>query len=330
MPCTAGLKKNLITKKTNMKPKRIISPLKTYWNEQGFPYLTDEQLLQFKRSGFLPLDRITTDEDVISIRSTLISLFEQKSGFEEGRQFNFSGNENDPDAPNFPQIIKPHVDALSLRESLFFRNAFALAKQILGPDACFDVDHVLNKPPIDGPATPFHQDEAFRLPQFDYEEISFWMPLQEVNLVNGCMEYIDGSHQGEIYAHRSPNNDPGVHALECCEGFSPEQAIISPLPAGGCGIHSGKCIHGAGPNLSIEPRLAYVLIFHRPPTRRSKPRAFPWMEEKETERTKRERAYLTRNGLFRGLLHKFKSNNPLDYPKLVSKGFKIFFRRLRK
>jgi hypothetical protein len=33
---------------------------------------------------------------------------------------------------------------------------------------------------LNGAATPWHQDEAFRDPAYDYAEITIWMPLQAV------------------------------------------------------------------------------------------------------------------------------------------------------
>jgi hypothetical protein len=48
------------------------------------------------------------------------------------------------------------------------------------------------KPARIGDATPWHQDEAFQDPAFDYEEISFWLALQPVDEANSCMAYLPG------------------------------------------------------------------------------------------------------------------------------------------
>ena len=43
------------------------------------------------------------------------------------------------------------------------------------------------KPARIGEATPWHQDEAFQDPMFDYREVSFWLALQPVDEANSCM-----------------------------------------------------------------------------------------------------------------------------------------------
>lgn len=279
--------------------------------------LTDEQVSFFKESGYIALDRVTTVEDTAEIRATLESLFQNKAGFDEGRQFNVVGTEGNSDEPSLPQILTPHKDAASLRETLFYRNAFAIAKQLIGPTAQFDLDHVIMKPPINGPETPRHQDEAYRKAHYDYTEVSFWMPLQPVDSVNGCMEFIPESHKDGILTHRSYNNDTRVHALECREGYDLADLVACPLPAGGCTIHTGRTVHGAGPNRSSEPRYAYVLIFQLPPVLRKTLRIFPWQEEKNTERMKRERDWMMRDGLLMALWRRFQETPVHDYKRLV-------------
>ncbi|MDB6042320.1 MAG: Deoxyhypusine synthase [Gammaproteobacteria bacterium] len=60
------------------------------------------------------------------------------------------------------------------------------------------------KPAHQGGATPWHQDEAYRVaPDFDYRQVSIWVPLQDATLENGCMMYIPGSHRSGVLPHRS-------------------------------------------------------------------------------------------------------------------------------
>ena len=222
-------------------------------------------------------------------------MHEKKTGFREGAQFDLLGAD-DNGIPKITQILSPHLFAKSLRRSVFFSNAFALARQLLGPGAQFSFDHALIKPANTGAATPWHQDEAFRDPAFDYHELSVWMPLQPVNLENGCMEFIPGSHRQDILPHRSPSGDVSVHALECVVPVDSRQIIACPLPAGGCTIHTPRTLHGTGANRSETPRYAYVLGFNTPRQRRVVPRDFPWRAEKQEIRAIREADWRRRGG----------------------------------
>jgi ectoine hydroxylase-related dioxygenase (phytanoyl-CoA dioxygenase family) len=122
------------------------------------------------------------------------------------------------------------------------------------------------------------------------------MPLQPVNDINGCMMFIPGTHKGEVLPHRTPGNDPSIHAVECFKGFDAANAVACPLPAGGCTIHYGRTVHGAGTNRSNDPRYAYVLIFQLPYKPVANPRHFPWLEGKATDRMERQQKWLKKGG----------------------------------
>ena len=281
--------------------------------------LTPNQLDQWNRNGFLAIERVTSDDDISLIRKLIENLFNTKAGFSEGAHFNLVGKDADLDSTGFPQIVGPRHYAGELRNTEFFANASALAKQLLGPDVRYIGDHTLAKPAKNGPATPWHQDEAFHSPDFDYNEVSFWLPLQEVNQVNGCMEFIAGTHKSDMLPHRPFMNDTSTHGLECYEGFDLKDAIPCPLQPGSCTIHTGRTLHGAGPNLSDSVRYAYVVVFGIPPQPAKVPKVFPWHQDKETDRQKRMRAWMKKGGLFIATWRFFKVANPKDFPAIVAK-----------
>ncbi len=283
------------------------------------PLLTEDQLSSLQKNGFLTLPKITSAEEVAELRQIIAHLFGTKAGHDQGAHFNFAGAEEDPNAPSIPQIVGPQNFASQLKRSEFRRNATALARQILGPQARFHADHTLVKPPVDGAATPWHQDEAFKDPRFDYQEISFWMPLQAVDELNGCMEFIPGSHERGIQPHRSPNDDARVHAIECFDGFDRADAVACPLPAGGCTIHFGRTLHGAGPNRSDGPRYAYVLIFQTPPEENIDGKNFPWLHNKNTARMQRSKTWLRHGGKFVNLWRRFRNKELSDYKRTLLK-----------
>jgi hypothetical protein len=281
--------------------------------------LGEGQLAEFRERGFVAMDHFTSEADVVYIRGVIERLFHTRAGHNEGAHFNFAGADDDPDAPQFPQILVPCNYEEGLRKTALYRQGFEIARQLLGPEAQFIGDHTLNKPAINGPETPWHQDEAFRDPNFDYEEISIWVPLQDVGEANGCMQFIPGTHRAALLPHRSPNNDRRAHALECCGGFDLRDAVSCPLPAGGCTIHTGRTLHGTGPNHASAARLAYVLNFGIPPRPAVHPRTFPWLEEKETARLERKRAWMRRGGVFVKAWRLLKRTEPKDYARLISR-----------
>ena len=261
--------------------------------------LTPEQIAEFHERGFLSIPQISTPEEVELLRGIFDRLFAQKAGRAEGAQFDMVTHDEDDDQPQaLPSIINPVNFAPELRATIFRTNAAAIARQLLGPKVTASFEHAILKPAHYGAATPWHQDEATRVDaNFDYEQLSIWMPLQEATPENGCMQYIAGTHKADVLPHRSPKSDPRIHAIECAGGFDPADATLCPLPPGGATMHHGRTLHYAGPNASDIPRRAYILAFEVPPKPSTRQRDFYWNRDKQTAGLDRKRQWRKRGGM---------------------------------
>jgi hypothetical protein len=252
---------------------------------------------RFREEGFLAFDPGIASRDIAALRTTLLALHNENVGFDEGALFDAMGIDDGSTPPRFPQILHPRSFAPELIGNSFYQVARGIAEQVLGSEVRFKADISLMKPARIGEATPWHQDEAFQDPTFEYSEVSFWLALQPVDAANSCMTYIPGSHKGPVLPHGFPGGDARIHALECVSGFDEQTAASCPLPAGGCVIHNQRTVHGAGPNTSDGDRLAYVLIFDRVPTPSRVAREFPWRAEHRTARAQRELEWRRHGGL---------------------------------
>ncbi|WP_233161575.1 MULTISPECIES: phytanoyl-CoA dioxygenase family protein [unclassified Achromobacter] len=252
---------------------------------------------EYEKNGYISIETMCPPEEVQEIRQTLMRMFENRTGYNEGAQYDFVGRD-DPNKPQtFPSLHDPSHYAPELLKTQYHKRALAIARQLLGEDAALYGEHALLKPARLGPETPWHQDEAFRSPDFEYRELSIWLALQPVGSVNGCMQFIPGSHKQDVLEHRSPGYDKALHPLECCADFPRDQAVPVPLPAGGCTIHDMRTLHYTAPNSSEAPRLAYILIFNVPPTYKPGLRQFPWLEGRRTDSQVRKREWHRRGGI---------------------------------
>ena len=252
---------------------------------------------QFREDGFLAFNSGISSNDIGTLRAILRGLHNDNVGFEEGALFDAMGVDDGSTPAKFPQILHPRSFAPELIGNSFYQMARGIAEQLLGSAVRFKADISLMKPALIGGVTPWHQDEAFQDPSLDYEEVSFWLALQPVNENNSCMVYVPGTHKGPVLPHGFPGGDARIHALECISGFNPQDAVACPLEAGGCVIHNGRTVHGAGPNVSGQDRMAYVLIFDRVPTPAKVARSFPWRSEHRTARAQRELAWRRHGGI---------------------------------
>jgi ectoine hydroxylase-related dioxygenase (phytanoyl-CoA dioxygenase family) len=253
------------------------------------PNLTEDQLVAFRRDGFLLVEGLTSDEELASLRVLFDRLFAERRGWDRGDLFDMIGADAPEQELALPQLLRPSRYEPLLRQSKLASSALSIAEQILGPKLENDLEHAICKPPFNGAATPWHQDDAFhRKGSGVPESISIWMPLQDVTVENGCMRYIRGSNHGPLYPHRSPRNDPRIHGLETIAPPDLTHCVAVPMRAGDAVIHLSRTLHGAGINTSDQPRRAYILGYSVK-TRRDRilTRDYPWNLEKHTAREQR-------------------------------------------
>ncbi len=248
--------------------------------------LSEQQLTHFREQGFLRLEQFMAADEIAWVRAIYDRLFAERAGWSRGDQFDLAGTDSPDAPPRLPQLMNPIVYAPELEKAAFRQAARELACQLLGEDTEPGDEHAILKPAEEGAETPWHQDQAYWDPAYEYEAVSVWTPLQEATLENGCLWFLPGSHRNGIVPHRSIGHDVRVHGLETDE-VDRKLAVSCPLPAGGCTIHHCRTLHSAGPNCSRQPRRAYILTFRRPPVRLAVPREFPWLTARRAARQAR-------------------------------------------
>ncbi|MAE65064.1 MAG: hypothetical protein CMJ18_12410, partial [Phycisphaeraceae bacterium] len=186
------------------------------------------------------------------------------------------------DASSVPQLLHPSHHVAELDRSQAWSAALDIAEQLLdmGTHKRDDLvvrDHMIVKPPHSTGATPWHQDEAYWEQDLQYQELSVWFALQDTTEQMGCMQFIPGSHRGEVRPHHPWRNDPEIVALEVDAQYVDERrAVACPLSAGGATVHDARTLHYTSENRTDEPRRALILTIGTPPERRGKPRDFHW------------------------------------------------------
>src|ERR1700744_1342164 len=131
--------------------------------------LDADKIRRFREDGFLTLDTGLPADAVTAMRETLAKLHRDKIGYSEGALYDALGVDDGSEPPRFPQIMHPRSFAPELLNSGFYKMARGIAEQLIGPGVRFKADISLMKPARTGDATPWHQDEAFQDPSFDYE-----------------------------------------------------------------------------------------------------------------------------------------------------------------
>jgi hypothetical protein len=233
---------------------------------------TAEQVAFFREQGYLVVDRLTTDEELDWLRAVAEAVLAAPSPLTHD-----PANTPGTDGPSLlTQSMFPEIRVPALLEATYVRNARRFAAALLGLDeaALSMWGHLIHKPPLRSSATPWHQDEAYWEPEFDYNALGVWLPLHEVSVERGCMQFIPGSHKGPVLPHRHAVDPTKV--LLVTDDVDPSESRPCPLPAGAATFHHPRTLHYTAPNTTRLPRFAYPIEFQAEPTRRTTPADRPW------------------------------------------------------
>ena len=161
-------------------------------------------------------------------------------------------------------------------------------------------DDILWKPQSGGTPVGFHRDATYISPQFiprDANSVTVWMPLDDVSLETGSLEYIESSQHwtesnkeaksenvsletfhthtskmGEVHKHRRKViEDKGYFIKASAQVMTDGSQYVDSkrkiifnyveIPKGGVAFHHQDLVHGSGPNLS-ENFQRRVLVLH--------------------------------------------------------------------
>lgn len=235
--------------------------------QETYRALTQAQIDSFRRRGYLVYGPLLDPASLEELRVEYDRLFDEAR--EDGRYRNLSiGDTDDPQAKReapeqMLQIMQMCERSLSYRRLLYNDKILDIVEDLIGPQIQLFHDQALFKPAHHGGAVFWHQDNAYWrcLPA---DLVSCWLTLDDVNIDNGAMHVIPGSHLVPVDHERSASTGA---LLDLSEGVDEGQAAVIDLPAGGVMFHHCQTLHYTPPNRTDRPRRALALHFMRPGTR---------------------------------------------------------------
>jgi ectoine hydroxylase-related dioxygenase (phytanoyl-CoA dioxygenase family) len=89
--------------------------------------------------------------------------------------------------------------------------------------------------------------------------LHFWIPLQPVTELNGCLHFMPGSHFFGLLPHYQCRSDDPFSLTPC--RLPNLNIVCCPLALGGATIHTPLTLHRALPNSTGSVRRAWALLF---------------------------------------------------------------------
>jgi hypothetical protein len=159
-----------------------------------------------------------------------------------------------PQSPKLTRIKLPHKQHPYFWEVAKNSGVTEVLRQLLGPNVLLQTSKLNTKAPGGGAAVEWHQDWAF-YPHTNDSILACGLMLEDVNLANGPLQVIPGTHKGPVLSH---NNSDGIFcgAIDPSDpDFHAEKAVTLTGKAGSMTVHHARTLHGSAPNRSDRPRL---------------------------------------------------------------------------
>lgn len=215
------------------------------------------QVSFFAEHGYLQLERITDDDELTRLRVIYDEVLDDPG------PLHIDHRTKESRRGSLRQIFLPEQRFPEVLDTRFFTSARRMAGQLLGvePDAVEPRSHMIYKPATYGAATPWHQDAAYRPPDTTERSVNVWMPLDEATVESGCMQFIPGSHVGELLPHEFVVESGSLLTdVKEAQGVDVARAVACPVAPGGATFHTVRTLHHTGPNTTGDDRRAWIII----------------------------------------------------------------------
>ena len=209
--------------------------------------LSEEQVAQYRRDGFIVVENLLSEPDLDTIRKRIVDIAEGRTDFPEKYM------EFEPDADRTRHLDNfRKLNHCAEFDQVFLDHArnpgiLDVVESLIGPDIKLMGDQFFLKPP-GGVEKTYHQDS----PYFTIEPMdltSSWAAMDDVTLENGCLWVVPGSHKGGPLAHSQPWI-VGDREDKCVpdSAFDRSKEVSITMKAGSVSFHHSLLLHRSGPN----------------------------------------------------------------------------------
>ncbi len=236
-------------------------------NEQPQTSLTQDQIDHFRQHGYVRIGKVLTDEEIDLYRREYDHEFEQARQSGRFRNLTIDDTQDVKEKNEAPeqmlQIMQMCERNIHFRRLIYHEQILGMMESRLGPNIQLFHDQALYKPANHGGPVFWHQDNGYwRCSPANL--VTCWLTLDDVEVNNGAMQMIPGSHLRPLEHVRSESTS-ALFDIES-QADTPN-AVVVDLPAGGALFHHCQTLHYSAPNATDRQRRAFAIHFMPPGTK---------------------------------------------------------------
>lgn len=209
-------------------------------------------------NGWAVIEGVFSREEIDNIASVALSLSQEELKANPNPKPG-AGVDRSPDGKEMAprKLDSPFLKDTAFRSFVLDVRLVGLIRGFLGENPILLTDQILMKPPRYGSQKPYHQDNAYFRCHPDDQVITAWIALDDVDVANGCMRYIDGSHRGPIVPHYPIPGEP-YNLVPPAELIDLSKESLAPVKKGGVVFHHSKTLHTSHRNETDRWRRGYA------------------------------------------------------------------------
>ncbi len=221
--------------------------------------LTQAQIAEYKRTGAIVVPDILSSEEIQRLRAVTDEFVEKARPLTDHTDVYDLEDAHSAQQPRVRRIKTPHLHHAEYGKLVDHPKIVAALRALWGPNIRFDTAKLNLKSAGFGAAVEWHQDWAF-YPHTNDDLAAVGVMMDDMELENGPLMIIPGSHKGPTYDHHANGKfcgamDPAASGID----FSKEVPLTG--KAGSITIHHVRAIHGSAPNTSDRDRRLLLFQF---------------------------------------------------------------------
>lgn len=225
--------------------------------------LTDQQIDDFDRQGYLAGVKVLSDLQIETLREELTELMKESHPAHH-LFYEFHTNESQDHTTTLFHALGAWRATSGFHDILWNPAiAMAMSQLLRGPIRHWH-DQLFCKPAKHGGVVAWHQDYSYWTRTLPIAHLTCWIGLDDSTRENGCLYYVPGSHRWNLLPRTGLTGDMD----EIMTVLTPEQKQdFQPVPIelkrGECSFHHPLMVHGSYANYSDKPRRATLVNVFR-------------------------------------------------------------------
>jgi len=215
--------------------------------------MTDDPLAeQYRRDGYVLLERVLTDNQLADVRQTTNEIVAGARRLTRSDDTLDLHSAHTPEHPRVRRIKNVHQLHQVFHDLVRSENLLAPLKRLIGDNIRLHGSKLNLKGAGGGDAIEWHQDWAF-YPHSNEDVLAIGIFLDDVDAENAPVLFLPGSHRGPVHDHHS--NGAFVGGVDVTtQHVDVSSSVAITGAAGSMSIHHARLLHGSAINRSSRQR----------------------------------------------------------------------------